>query len=601
MAFLFGCENVHLEYPTKTIFESLSLGVEDGDRVGVVGRNGDGKSSLLGLFDGTIEPDDGRVLRTGGVRFASLRQSDSLDDAKSVGWNVVGDVPEYEWAGDARIRQIVDGMIGDLDWESPVGNLSGGQRRRVDLARVLVADADVLLLDEPTNHLDVVAINWLARHLKQRFSRGSGALVVVTHDRWFLDEVCLRMWEVHDGVAEPFEGGYSAYILQRVERQRQAAVAEQKRQNLIRRELAFLSRGARARSSKPRFHVETARALIAEEPPLRNTTELKRAAISRLGKKCIDVIDASFSYGQAKVLDNVTWMIGPGDRYGLMGANGAGKSTLLDIVQGKLRPQSGRVKIGKTVKFAFLSQKLEELEPLKKDRVREILTRYNTRYMIDGKEVSPAQLLEQLGFTNAHLNMPVETLSGGQQRRLMLMLILLDSPNVLILDEPSNDLDTDMMVAMENLLDTWPGTLIVVSHDRYLMERVTDDQFALIDGHLTHCPRGVDEYLELLDQSREAKASAGSAAPKPKQDAPHAKESGLSAAEMRELKKQARSIENKMKTQEKKLAQAKEDLLKVDPYDYEALGKAQAGIHELEERIAALEEEWLEVAEQMEG
>ena len=601
MAFLFGCENVHLEYPTKTIFESLSLGVEDGDRVGVVGRNGDGKSSLLGLFDGTIEPDDGRVLRTGGVRFASLRQSDSLDDAKSVGWNVVGDVPEYEWAGDARIRQIVDGMIGDLDWESPVGNLSGGQRRRVDLARVLVADADVLLLDEPTNHLDVVAINWLARHLKQRFSRGSGALVVVTHDRWFLDEVCLRMWEVHDGVAEPFEGGYSAYILQRVERQRQAAVAEQKRQNLIRRELAFLSRGARARSSKPRFHVETARALIAEEPPLRNTTELKRAAISRLGKKCVDVIDASFSYGQAKVLDNVTWMIGPGDRYGLMGANGAGKSTLLDIVQGKLRPQSGRVKIGKTVKFAFLSQKLEELKPLKKDRVREILTRYNTRYMIDGKEVSPAQLLEQLGFTNAHLNMPVETLSGGQQRRLMLMLILLDSPNVLILDEPSNDLDTDMMVAMENLLDTWPGTLIVVSHDRYLMERVTDDQFALIDGHLTHCPRGVDEYLELLDQSREAKASAGSSAPKPKQDAPHAKESGLSAAEMRELKKQARSIENKMKTQEKKLAQAKEDLLKVDPYDYEALGKAQAGIHELEERITALEEEWLEVAEQMEG
>ncbi len=602
MAFLFGCENVHLEYPTKTIFESLSLGVEDGDRVGVVGRNGDGKSSLLGLFDGTIEPDDGRVLRTGGVRFASLRQSDSLDDAKSVGWNVVGDVPEYEWASDARIRQIVDGMIGDLDWESPVGTLSGGQRRRVDLARVLVADADVLLLDEPTNHLDVVAINWLAQHLKQRFSRGNGALVVVTHDRWFLDEVCLRMWEVHDGVAEPFEGGYSAYILQRVERQRQAAVAEQKRQNLIRRELAFLSRGARARSSKPRFHVETARALIAEEPPLRNTTELKRAAISRLGKKCVDVIDASFSYGQAKVLDDVTWMIGPGDRYGLMGANGAGKSTLLDIVQGKLRPQSGRVKIGKTVKFAFLSQKLEELEPLKKDRVREILTRYNTRYVIDGKEVSPAQLLEQLGFTNAHLNMPVETLSGGQQRRLMLMLILLDSPNVLILDEPSNDLDTDMMVAMENLLDTWPGTLIVVSHDRYLMERVTDDQFALIDGHLTHCPRGVDEYLELLDQSRAAKATGASAvAPKPKQDAAPGEGSGLSAAQIRDLKKQARSIENKMKTQEKKLAQAKEDLLKVDPYDYEALGAAQSGIHELEERIAALEEEWLEVAEQMEG
>lgn len=601
MAFLFGCENVHLEYPTKTIFESLSLGVDDGDMVGVVGRNGDGKSSLLGLFDGTVEPDDGRVLRTGGVRFASLRQTDSLANDRSVGWNVVGDVPEYEWASDARIRQIIDGMIGDLDWDAPVGELSGGQRRRVDLTRVLVADADVLLLDEPTNHLDVVAINWLAQHLKQRFSRGNGALVVVTHDRWFLDEVCLRMLEVHDGVAEPFEGGYSAYILQRVERQRQAAVAEQKRQNLVRRELAWLSRGARARSTKPRFHMETAQALVAQEPPIRNTTELKRAAISRLGKKCVDVIDATFSYGENKVLDQVTWMIGPGDRYGLMGANGAGKSTLLDIVQGKLRPQAGRVKIGKTVKFAFLSQKLEELEKFKTDRVREILTRYNTRYMIDGKEVTPAQLLEQLGFTNAHLNMPVETLSGGQKRRLMLMLILLDSPNVLILDEPSNDLDTDMMVAMENLLDTWLGTLIVVSHDRYLMERVTDDQFALIDGKLTHCPRGVDEYLELLEESRAAKAGGQAKAGKPASAAAAPKESGLSAAQMRELKKQARSIENKMKTQEKKLEQAKAALLEVDPYDYEALGKAQETIHELEERIGALEEEWLLVAEEMEG
>lgn len=601
MAFLFGCENVHLEYPTKVIFESLSLGVDDGDCVGVVGRNGDGKSSLLGLFDGTVEPDDGRVLRTGGVRFASLRQADELDDAKSIGWNVVGDTPEYEWASDAHIRDIIDGMIGDLDWNAEVGTLSGGQRRRVDLARVLIADADVLLLDEPTNHLDVVAINWLAKHLKKRFSRGAGALVVVTHDRWFLDEVCLRMWEVHDGIAEPFEGGYSAYILQRVERQRQAEVAEQKRQNLIRRELAFLSRGARARSSKPRFHVETARALIAEEPPLRNTTELKRAAISRLGKKCVDVIDASFSYGQNKVLDDVTWMIGPGDRYGLLGANGAGKSTLLDIVQGKLRPQAGRVKIGKTVKFAFLSQKLEELEKLKGDRVREVLSRYNARYMIDGKEVSPAQLLEQLGFTNAHLNMPVETLSGGQKRRLQLMLILLDSPNVLILDEPSNDLDTDMTVAMENLLDTWPGTLIVVSHDRYLMERVTDDQFALIDGKLTHCPRGVDEYLELLEEDRRAQLNKTTSASKQGSAAQPQAQSGLSAAEVRELKKQARSIENKMKTQEKKLAQAKEDLLKIDPYDYQALGEAQAGIHELEQRIEALEEEWLLVAEQMEG
>ena len=452
MAFLFGCENVHLEYPTKTIFDSLSLGVNDGDCIGVVGRNGDGKSTLLGLFEGTVEPDEGRVVRTGGVRFASLRQDDTLADAQSVGWNIVGDVPEYEWASDATIRQIIDGLIGDIAWDTPVGTLSGGQRRRVDLARVLVADAEVLLLDEPTNHLDVVAITWLANHLRRRFARKEGAMVVVTHDRWFLDEVCDRMWEVHDELVEPFEGGYSAYILQRVERQRQAELAEQKRQNLMRRELAWLSRGARARSTKPKFHVETARALIAEDPPLRNSVELKRAAISRLGKQCVTVENVSFSYDDRKIIDDATWLIGPGDRYGLLGANGAGKSTLLEIIQGKLLPQTGRVKIGKTVKFAFLSQKLEELNPLGSDRVREVLSRYKSRYVIDGKEVSPATLLESLGFTSAHLNMPVNTLSGGQKRRLQLMLILLDSPNVLILDEPTSGLDP---VSRDELLDTF--------------------------------------------------------------------------------------------------------------------------------------------------
>lgn len=634
MAFLFGCENVHLEYPTKVIFESLSLGVSDGDCIGVVGRNGDGKSSLLGLFDGSVEPDNGRVVRTSGVRFASLRQSDALADDKSVGWNVVGDVPEYEWASDARIRQIIDGLIGDLNWQAPVATLSGGQRRRVDLARVLVADADVLLLDEPTNHLDVAAIDWLAKHLRKRFSRKEGALVVVTHDRWFLDEVCLSMWEVHDGIVEPFEGGYSAYILQRVERQRQAELAEQKRQNLMRRELAWLSRGARARSTKPRFHVEAAQALIAEEPPLRNSVELKRAAISRLGKQCVNVEDVTFSYGTHKVIDDATWLIGPGDRYGLLGANGAGKSTLLEIVQGTLVPQEGRVKIGKTVKFAFLSQKLEELDKLGSDRVREVLSRYKTRYVIDGKEVSPAQLLEQLGFTSAHLNMPVNTLSGGQKRRLQLMLILLDSPNVLILDEPSNDLDTDMLVAVENLLDTWPGTLILVSHDRYLMERVTDSQFALIDGKVIHCPRGVDEYLELLHESQAAKAAGGGAGfergsgsnskkgfgksagksgiadgagskTSNASDASGAAQSSsgsmLSAAEVRDIKKKMASLERKMNTQRGRVEKAEEALKAVDPYDYQALGEAQGAIQECKDRLSALEEEWLDVASQLES
>ena len=626
MAFLFGCENVHLEYPTKTIFDSLSLGVNDGDCIGVVGRNGDGKSTLLGLFEGTVEPDEGRVVRTGGVRFASLRQDDTLADAQSVGWNIVGDVPEYEWASDATIRQIIDGLIGDISWDTPVGTLSGGQRRRVDLARVLVADAEVLLLDEPTNHLDVVAITWLANHLRRRFARKEGAMVVVTHDRWFLDEVCDRMWEVHDELVEPFEGGYSAYILQRVERQRQAELAEQKRQNLMRRELAWLSRGARARSTKPKFHVETARALIAEEPPLRNSVELKRAAISRLGKQCVTVENMSFSYDDRKVIDDATWLIGPGDRYGLLGANGAGKSTLLEIIQGKLLPQTGRVKIGKTVKFAFLSQKLEELNPLGSDRVREVLSRYKSRYVIDGKEVSPATLLESLGFTSAHLNMPVNTLSGGQKRRLQLMLILLDSPNVLILDEPSNDLDTDMLVAVENVLDTWPGTLILVSHDRYLMERVTDDQFALIEGKVVHVPRGVDEYLELLEDRAQAKQNGGSSCAAgssskgsgkgntvgkgsvqsggTRDASSGAKDSSgsvLSAAQARDIRKKLQSLERKMNTAQRKVDEAKQAQLEVDPYDYVALGEAQIKVKECEDRLSALEEEWLEQAAMLEG
>lgn len=626
MAFLFGCENVHLEYPTKTIFDSLSLGVNDGDCIGVVGRNGDGKSTLLGLFEGTVEPDEGRVVRTGGVRFASLRQDDTLADAQSVGWNIVGDVPEYEWASDATIRQIIDGLIGDISWDTPVGTLSGGQRRRVDLARVLVADAEVLLLDEPTNHLDVVAITWLANHLRRRFARKEGAMVVVTHDRWFLDEVCDRMWEVHDELVEPFEGGYSAYILQRVERQRQAELAEQKRQNLMRRELAWLSRGARARSTKPKFHVETARALIAEEPPLRNSVELKRAAISRLGKQCVTVENVSFSYDDRKIIDDATWLIGPGDRYGLLGANGAGKSTLLEIIQGKLLPQTGRVKIGKTVKFAFLSQKLEELNPLGSDRVREVLSRYKSRYVIDGKEVSPATLLESLGFTSAHLNMPVNTLSGGQKRRLQLMLILLDSPNVLILDEPSNDLDTDMLVAVENVLDTWPGTLILVSHDRYLMERVTDDQFALIEGKVVHVPRGVDEYLELLEDRAQAKQKGGSSSAAgssskgggkgntvgkgsvqsggTRDASSGAKDSSgsvLSAAQARDIRKKLQSLERKMNTAQRKVDEAKQAQLEVDPYDYVALGEAQIKVKECEDRLSALEEEWLEQAAMLEG
>ena len=612
MAFLFGCENLHLEYPTKTIFESLSLGVDDGARIGIVGRNGDGKSSLLGVFDGIVVPDEGRVLVSRGTQFVHLDQRDHLDENLTVRANIVGDLPDYMWAADARVREVIEGLLSDIDPASPVSALSGGQRRRVDLARVLISDAPVVLLDEPTNHLDVGAIAWLAAFLNKKFSRGQGALLVVTHDRWFLDEVCTSMWEVHDGIVEPFEGGYSAYVQQRVERDRLIEQQEQKRRNLMRRELAWLSRGARARSTKPKFHVEAARELIAQEPPIRNSVELKRAAISRLGKQCITLDDVIFTYpgDEEPLLKDITWSIGPGDRFALLGANGAGKSTLLEIVQGNLIPQSGHVKIGKTVKIAFLSQRLEELENLGDDRVRDVLKRYQSQYVVDGKVVSPAQLLEQLGFEKAHLSTPVSALSGGQKRRLQLMLILLEAPNVLILDEPSNDLDTDMMVAMENVLDTWPGTLILVSHDRYLTERVTDHQYALIDGHLRHVPRGVDEYLELLaDQERKfddsaterLRAQSGEGIDQTARMAKVVKTSKAgSAGRAHELRKQIRSLERKMHTLDNKIEQAQAKQLEVDPSDYVELGKIQESIQGLQADKSALEDQWFDLNEQLE-
>lgn len=612
MTFLFGCENLHLEYQTKTIFESLSLGVDDGARIGIVGRNGDGKSSLLGVFDGTVVPDEGRVLVSRSTQFVHLDQRDHLDENLTVRANIVGDLPDYMWAADARVREVIEGLLSDIDPASPVSALSGGQRRRVDLARVLISDAPVVLLDEPTNHLDVGAIAWLAAFLNKKFSRGQGALLVVTHDRWFLDEVCTSMWEVHDGIVEPFEGGYSAYVQQRVERDRLIEQQEQKRRNLMRRELAWLSRGARARSTKPKFHAEAARELIAQEPPIRNSVELKRAAISRLGKQCITLDDVTFTYpgDEEPLLKDITWPIGPGDRFALLGANGAGKSTLLEIVQGNLIPQSGHVKIGKTVKIAFLSQRLEELENLGDDRVRDVLKRYQSQYVVDGKVVSPAQLLEQLGFEKAHLSTPVSALSGGQKRRLQLMLILLEAPNVLILDEPSNDLDTDMMVAMENVLDTWPGTLILVSHDRYLTERVTDHQYALIDGHLRHVPRGVDQYLELLaDQERKfddsaterLRAQSGEGIDQTARMAKVAKTSKAgSAGRAHELRKQIRSLERKMHTLDNKIEQAQAKQLEVDPSDYVELGKIQESIQGFQADKSALEDQWFDLNEQLE-
>ena len=607
MAFLLGCEKARVEFPTKTVFEDVSLGLDEGDRIGVVGKNGDGKSTLLSLLAGVIEPDEGRVIRTRGVRVGVLGQADALSDDDTVEHAVVGDTPEYEWAGDARVRDIISGLAADIPWQGRVGDLSGGQRRRVDLARLLIGDWDVLMLDEPTNHLDMRAITWLAHHLKARWKHGTGALLVVTHDRWFLDEVCLSMWEVHDRTIDPFEGGFSAYIQQRVERDRQAQVAEQRRQNQLRRELAWLARGAQARSTKPKFRIDAARELIADVPPLRNTLELKRMAVARLGKQVVDLTDVSVRLGGKTVLDDVSWIIGPGDRFGIVGENGAGKTTLLRVIEGALAPSAGRVKIGKTVKFAVLSQHLDNLVKLGSDRVREVIGRYTRRVMLDGKEATPAQLLERLGFTRDDLNEPVCDLSGGQKRRLALMLILLDEPNVLILDEPGNDLDTDMLAQVEDLLDGWPGTLLLVTHDRYLMERVTDNQYALINGKIRHLPRGVDEYLELAGRTTDERggvvASSSGKASASKQPSTSAGEqaagaaSKLSGGEIRALRKSMASAERKMDTLRGKIEGIHQAMTEVDPSDYVKLGDMQREIKQIEAQIEALEEEWMEAAE----
>ncbi|KGM16537.1 ABC transporter ATPase, partial [Actinotalea fermentans ATCC 43279 = JCM 9966 = DSM 3133] len=523
MAHLLGGESLRLEYPTTLVFESVTVGISEGDRIGVVGRNGDGKSSLLRLLAGRLEPDGGRVTVRGGVRLGVLEQGDVLDPALTVGAAVVGDRPEHEWAGDAKVRDVLAGLVADLPWDGLVGNLSGGERRRVALAALLAGDHDVLFLDEPTNHLDVQAITWLAGHLKARWAPNAGGLLVVTHDRWFLDEVCTATWEVHDGVVEPFEGGYAAYVLQRVERDRMAAATEARRQNLMRKELAWLRRGAPARTSKPKFRIDAANALIADVPPLRNPTELARLATARLGKDVIDIVDVSVSYGEPgtptehPVLRDVTWLVGPGERTGILGTNGAGKSTLLGLVTGEVAPTTGRVKRGTTVKVAALTQDLAELADVADERVSDVVARYRTTYATgsgsSARDLTPGQLLERLGFTNAQLATPVRDLSGGQRRRLQLLLTLLDEPNVLVLDEPTNDMDTDMLAAIEDLLDTWPGTLVVVSHDRYLLERVTDQQYAVLDGHLRHVPGGVDEYLRLLSRRDAAGATRGAAAP----------------------------------------------------------------------------------------
>ena len=599
MGILIGGERISHEWPGKRVLVDQTLSVFEGDRIGIVGRNGDGKSTLLSVVAGTLEPEAGKVTFRGGVSVGLLGQKDELDDDATLGDAVVGDAATHEWAASPRTREIIAELVGDLDWNGRVGDLSGGQRRRADLARLLIGDWDVLCLDEPTNHLDLHTIRWLAGHLRRRWPQGVGALLVVTHDRWFLDEVCTLMWEVHDGLVEPFEGGYSAYVQQRVERQRQAAVAEERRQNILRKELNWLAHGAKARTSKPRFRIEAAMALVEQDPPLRNHLELQRMAMTRLGKQVVELRDVRVAYPQANgdelvVLDGISWILGPGERVGILGENGAGKTTLLRVLSRQQAPDAGWVKVGKTVRFGQLGQRLERLSEFDDWRVEELLGRFKRSYRVGDKEQSPEQLLERLGFARSDFPTYVGSLSGGQRRRLALLCVLMEEPNVLILDEPGNDLDTDMLVAVEDLLDTWPGTLVMVSHDRSLLERVTDDQFALVDGKLTHCPGGVDEYLERLD----ARGARATTAPRQRREKAQAHE-GLSNAERRELKKRLDSVERRMAKLEDEPDRLRAVLAETDPTDFELLVKRQAEVDSAVARLDELETEWLELSERL--
>ena len=612
MAHLLGAESLTLEFPTKKVFDNITIGVNDGDRIGIVGRNGDGKSTLLKLLNRRLEPDAGRITHRNGLTIGLLDQADVIDPGQTIGQAVVGNMAEHEWAGNAKIRDVIGGLLNDLDWQQQVGSLSGGQRRRVALAKLLVQDLDIVMLDEPTNHLDIEGVAWLARHLKSRWSTNSGGLIVVTHDRWFLDEVCNLTWEVHDGVIEPFEGGYAAYILQRNERDRSAAASEARRQNLMRKELAWLRRGAPARTTKPKFRMDAAAELIANEPEPRDRVALSKLATQRLGKDVVDVEDLSYSIDGKELLHDVTWRLGPGDRVGLVGVNGAGKTTLLKLIQGSLEPTAGRVKRGKTVNIATLSQEVRELDEFHGERIFSLIAREKSFFVVDKKEVGIGQLVEQLGFTQAQLQTPIEDLSGGQRRRLQFLRLLFGEPNVLILDEPTNDLDTDILAAMEDLLDGWPGTLIVVSHDRYLLERVTDQQYALLgDGRLRHLTGGVDQYLELRKHSLSGKAAQAESSrygvdtsmpTASNGDANGAASSTpaapkLSGAALRDAEKNLARLERALEKLSGDEAKLHLDMAAHNQGDYDGLAKLVAKQTELNNKRDEMELEWLETSE----
>ena len=614
-ASLVALDRARLVLGTSVLLDDVSVGVADGDRIGVVGRNGGGKTTLLGVLTGSRELDDGRVLRTGDVTTGMLGQTDTLPPEATVREVVLGDLAEHVWAGDARVREVLEGLLGGTGatavggWDAVVGPMSGGERRRLALAALLVADPDLLVLDEPTNHLDVEGVAWLAAYLSRRRPRSGNGLVVVTHDRWFLDEVSTRTWEVEDGRVHTYEGGYAAYVLAKVERQRIARVTEDRRANLARKELAWLRRGAPARTSKPKFRIEAATALIEGEPPPRDTVELVRFATTRLGKDVLDLLDATVTVGDRTLLEDVTWRVGPGDRYGLVGVNGAGKSTLLRVLQGQHPLARGKLKVGKTVRMACLTQELRELDRVAGRTVIDSITEVRSFTVIGGKEVSASSLAKRLGFSGGRQQSRVGDLSGGERRRLQFVRLLMDEPNVLLLDEPTNDLDIDTLTAMEDVLDGWAGTLVVVSHDRYLLERMTDRQMALLgDGSLRDLPGGVEEYLRLRRQMPDRGTARPGVADPAALAASAAGNGGTSparagarpdAAAEREARKTLARVERALDRIHAQEARLHEQMAQAAT-DPDRLASLTAELADLTDQESRLEEEWMEVSEVLE-
>ena len=583
---LVNLERVSHSYGIRMLLDGVSLGVGERQRIGVVGRNGDGKSTLLDIVGGTVEPQEGRVSRSRGLRLGHLVQGDPLAPHETVRDVVLQGRAEHEWAADRTAREVVEVLLAGIELDRLVDGLSGGERRRCSLARLLLEEHDLVLLDEPTNHLDVEAVDWLARHLVGR----DMALVVVTHDRWFLDAVCEQTWEVHDGQVDVYDGGYAAFVLAKAERQRQAAASETRRQNLVRKELAWLRRGAPARTSKPKFRIDAANELIEDVPPPRDRLELQKFATQRLGKDVVELEDTDLVRGDRTLLSHVTWRLGPGDRVGLVGVNGAGKTSVLRLLAGDLEPTRGRVRTGRTVALAHLTQQVElpsaETDVRVLDSVERIRRVTRTR---DG-EVTASAMLERFGFTGERLTTRVADLSGGERRRLQLLRLLLDEPNVLLLDEPTNDLDIETLTVLEDFLDGWPGTLVVVSHDRYFLERVCDTVHGLYgDGTVRLLPRGVEEYLEhrRATLALEAAAAApGAPSAVPPTDAATQREARKTMARLERQMDKLRSEEDRLHTE---LADAASD--------FERLAELDTELREVVARREALEEEWLEVAE----